>query len=75
MKTNHRRSGDPITSTPTIRRYKAIEYTVWKDQMDKVHKRKTGHRNTTDANASKKNHRKKGYANTTDGSRRSSHNR
>ncbi len=75
MKSNHRRRGDPITSTPTIRRYKDGEYTVWKDTMGKVHKRKTGHRNRTDANAPKGSRRIKDYANTTDGSRRANHER
>ncbi len=75
MKSGHRRRGSPITSTPTIRQYADGKYTVWKDSYGKVHKRKTGHRNPTDANVSgqKRQGRKKGYANTTDRSRRASH--
>lgn len=73
MKSNHRPKGAPITSTPTIRKYTGGYFTVWKDGTGKVHKRRTGHRNTTDANAVGK--RKKRYANTTDGSRRANHDR
>lgn len=72
-KNNHRPKGAPITFTPTIRKYADGYFTVWKDTMGKVHKRKTGHRNTTDANTRGK--RKKRYANTTDGSRRVCHDR
>jgi hypothetical protein len=75
MKSNHRKKGSPITGTPTIRKYKDGTYTVWKDAQGKIHKRKTGHRNYTDANAPKGSRRKSNFANTTDGSGRVSHNR
>lgn len=59
--------GDPIGLTPTYREYSDGKiYTVWRENTGKVRRRITGHRNLTDASASKDSKRSTGFVNTTD---------